>query len=45
MPVVGGAPILHIVIPMLLSPFVAWGWSVWGKRRVKAEVMELVQAA
>lgn len=45
MPVAGGAPIGHIVVPMLLSPFVAWAWSVWGRRRVKADVLGLVRAA
>lgn len=42
-PVGGGAPIVHIVIPMLLNPLVAWAWSVWGRRQVKADVLGLVQ--
>jgi hypothetical protein len=45
MPVAGGAPIAHIVIPMLLSPFVAWAWSVWSRRRVRADVAALIWAA
>lgn len=45
LPLGGGAPLAHIVIPMLLSPFAAWGWSIWGRRRVKAEVFALARPA
>lgn len=43
-PVAGGAPIGHIVIPMLLSPFVAWAWFARARRRVKADVVGLLNA-
>lgn len=42
MPMVGGAPIGHIVIPMILNPLVAWAWSVRGRKRVRNEVQTML---